>query len=129
MEDIKNFHLSLLYFAHLLINADEVVDPIELKCIKEISDHENVNDNTFKEYTESVSYLPENLIYEKAVDAIQVCSHSQKLKTFAWLHKLSEVDGNIHEKEVKFLLYSVKYAGLELEDAVEAAQKLPNIAV
>ncbi len=128
MEDIKNFHLSLLYFAHLLVNADEVVDPIELKSIKEISKHENVNENTFKEFTEAVSYLPENLIYEKAVDAIQVCSHSQKLKTFAWLYKLSEVDGNIHEKEVKFLLYSVKYAGLELEDTIEASKQLPAIS-
>ena len=45
----------------------------------------------------------------------------EKLNAFVHLYKLSEVDGSVHVKEVRLLLYSIKMAGIEFNDVVERA--------
>lgn len=129
MENTRHYHLSLLYFAHILINVDEVIDSYELKGVQTIVDYENIPIDLYQEYKDNAKHLSEQTIYEIAVDAIRICSHRQKLNTFAWLYRLSQADGNIHDKEIRFLLYSIKYAGIALEDAISCSKTLPELAV
>jgi hypothetical protein len=43
------------------------------------------------------------------------------------LYKLSEVDGRVHVKEIKLLLYSIKLTGVEFEDLVLKAMATPPL--
>jgi len=44
------------------------------------------------------------------------------LKAFVTLYKISEIDGRVHVKEVRLLLYSIKMTGIEFDDVVEPRQ-------
>ena len=66
-------------------------------------------------------------LYHHSLELINRCSDQEKLRTFAMLYKLSEVDGRVHLKEIKLLLYSIKTAGLDFDDVVTYAKGTPAI--
>jgi hypothetical protein len=39
---------------------------------------------------------------------------------------MSEVDGRVHVKEVRLLLYSTKMTGVEFDDVVKQAGQMPS---
>jgi hypothetical protein len=51
------------------------------------------------------------------------CTDEEKLDAFAHLYNMSEVDGSVHVREVRLLLYSIKAAGIEFNDVVNHAKK------
>lgn len=127
MSHLESYHNALLYLAHLIISADGVIDENEIKAMESIRTEEKMSDSTFNDYKTDVEGMREKDIYEKAIGLISECTDEEKLRAFCWLYKVSEVDGNVHVKEVRFLLYSVKRAGIDFDDVVEAAKKFPSI--
>ena len=123
----EDYHNGLLYLAHLIITADGVIDENELKAMENLKKEEQIPDQVFKDYKESVKTMKEKDIYQKAIDLISNCDDEERLRAFSWLYKISEVDGNVHVKEVRFLLYSVKRADVEFDDVVTAAKEFPSI--
>jgi len=69
----------------------------------------------------------EREIYESGLDYLAHCNEHEKLKIFGILYRLSEVDGRVHAKEIKLLLYSVNTAGIEFNDVVDYAKRNPSI--
>lgn len=118
----KNYHLGLLYLVKLLIDADGVADNKELQALRAIKDQENIPDDTFKEFETPVVSLKERDIYERGISLINSCTREEKLNAFSTLYKLSEVDGRVHVKEIKLLLYSIKSAGVDFDDVVNHAK-------
>jgi uncharacterized tellurite resistance protein B-like protein len=118
----KNYHLGLLYLVKLLIDADGVADNKELQALRAIKDQENIPDDTFKEFETPVASLKERDIYERGISLINSCTREEKLNAFSTLYKLSEVDGRVHVKEIKLLLYSIKSAGVDFDDVVNHAK-------
>ena len=55
---------------------------------------------------------------------INRCTEEEKLNAFVHLYKMSEVDGRVHVKEVRLLLYSIKMAGIEFNDVVTRAAQI-----
>jgi hypothetical protein len=123
----KNYQLGLLYFIHLLISADGVADWYELDALSKIKIKENIPDATFREFDETIRSKSEREIYQNGLDHLASCSDSEKLKVFATLYRLSEVDGRVHTKEIRLLLYSVKIAGVEFNDVVDYAKANPSV--
>ena len=123
----EDYHNGLLYLAHLIITADGVIDENELKAMENLKKEEQIPDQVFKDYKENVKTMKEKDIYQKAIDLISNCDDEERLRAFSWLYKISEVDGNVHVKEVRFLLYSVKRADVEFDDVVTAAKEFPSI--
>ena len=123
----ENYHNGLLYLAHLVISADGVIDENELKALETIKEKEGIPNEVFFAYKSDVSNMKERDIYQKAIDLISTCEDSERLRAFTWLYKISEVDGSVHVKEVRFLLYSVKRANVEFNDVVAAAKDFPHI--
>lgn len=119
----KHYHLGLLYLVKLLIDADGVADSKELQAIRVIKDQENIPDDTFEEFEKPVASLKERDIYERGISLINSCTREEKLNVFSTLYKLSEVDGRVHVKEIKLLLYSIKSAGVDFDDVVNHAKK------
>ena len=122
-----SYHNAVLYLAHLIISADGIIDDNEIQALESIKEEDSIPDEVFNDYKNSVQGMREKQIYERAIDLVSECTDEEKLRAFCWLYKISEVDGTVHVKEVRFLLYSVKRAGIEFEDVVDAAKSYPAI--
>lgn len=123
----KNCHLGLLCLAHLLMSADGVIDDTEVDALQIIKKKENISDSLFSEFKEFVSQRKEREIYNHGIDLINHCTDEEKLRVFVTLYKLSEVDGRVHVKEIRLLLYSIKLAGVEFNDVVNLAMTTPPL--
>ena len=119
----KNYHLGLLYLVKLLVDADGVTDAKEIEAIRTIKKKEKIPDDTFEEFEKPLHALTEREIYERGISLINNCTREEKLNAFSTLYCLSEVDGRVHVKEIKLLLYSIKTAGVEFDDVVNHAKK------
>ncbi len=126
MKSTRNSQLGLLYIAHLLISADGVIDQKEYEALSKIKDKESIPDPVFKEFEQRIMGLKEREIYKEGVDLLNDCTEEEKLNVFVHLYKMSEVDGRVHVKEVRLLLYTIKTAGIEFNDVVERATAITN---
>lgn len=70
--------------------------------------------------------LRERELYNRGISFINECTRDEKLSIFVTLYKMSEVDGRVHQKEIKLLLYSIESAGIEFDEVVNAAKSTPN---
>ncbi len=119
----KNYHLGLLHLVHLLISADGVIDENERNALIAIKNKEEIPDSILNEFEQEIVQKKEREIYQQGIALINECSQEEKLNAFVHLYKLSEVDGSVHVKEVRLLLYSIKMAGIEFNDVVAHAAK------
>ncbi len=117
----KNYQLGLLHLVHLLISADGVIDEKERNAILRIKNKESISDSIYTEFENDVKTKTEKDIYQQGIALINECTDEEKLNAFVHLYKLSEVDGNVHVKEVRLLLYSIKMAGIEFNDVIQRA--------
>lgn len=120
----KSFHLGLLYLTHLLINADGIVNEKEQRALQKIKEKEKIPPDVFKEFLEDVKTKTTKTIYNDGVALLNECDDGKKLNALAHMYKLTEIDGSVHVKEVRLLLYSIKMAAIEFNDVVIAANKM-----
>src|SRR5512147_543412 len=118
------YQKGLLYLVHLLISADGIVDENEKKALKKVKEKENIPDSIFAEFQKQVTIKKERDIYQEGIELINQCTDEEKLNAFVHLYKMSEVDGRVHVKEVRLLLYSIKQAGIEFNDVVARASTI-----
>ena len=78
------------------------------------------------QFMRDIATMKEREIYQLGLDNITPCSNQEKLQAFSILYKMSEVDGRVHVKEVRLLLYSTKVTGVEFDDVVNQAATLPS---
>jgi len=124
---IRNYQLGLLYLVKLLIDADGIADEKELAALRVIKEKENIPDDIYRFFENEVKDLKERDVYDAGIAHINQCTSHEKLSVFALLYKLSEVDGRVHLKEIKLLLYSIKTAGIDFDDVVTRAKATPAI--
>lgn len=124
MEANKNYQLGLLYLVYLLIGADGTIDEKERSALLRVKKAQNISDSVYKEFENEIAKRKEREIYQSGIDLINECSDEEKLNAFGHLYKMSEVDGRVHVKEVRLLLYSVRQAGIEFDDVVRRAAQL-----
>lgn len=117
----KNYQLGLLYLVHLLMSADGVVDENETRALNALKAKEGIPDSTFNEFKRAISEMKGRDIYQTGIEYINLCTDEEKLKAFVILYKMSEVDGSVHVKEVRLLLYCIKVTGIEFDDVVTKA--------
>lgn len=118
-----NYHLGLLHFVHLLVTVDGVIDERERRAIARLRHEESIPDLIFAEFENAIKGKNERLIYEEGVERLNRCNDVEKLCAFVHLYLMAEADDNIHVKEVRFLLYSLKATQVSFED-VEFAVNL-----
>jgi uncharacterized tellurite resistance protein B-like protein len=123
----KQYQLGLLYLVHLLVSADGIVDDNEKEALKKIKLKEKISDTLYAQFEKNVKRKKEREIYQEGIAYLNQCTEAQKLHVFVVLYKLSEVDGHVHLKEVRLLLYSIKMAGIEFDDVVSEAKKTTSI--
>jgi uncharacterized tellurite resistance protein B-like protein len=126
MSTTSNPHLGLLYLAHLLISADGIIDAKEYQALSKIKAKESISDEEFKKFEEAVKGKKERDIYREGIEMMNNCTDEEKLNAFVHLYKISEIDGRVHIKEVRLLLYTIKNAGIEFNDVVARAKALTD---
>lgn len=124
MAQSKNYQLGLLYLTHLLISADGIINEQEFASLNRIKREENIPDTIFKQFEVEITKMTEKDIYKQGIDLMSDCTDEEKLQAFAHLYKMSDVDGSVHVKEVRLLLYSIRAAGIEFNDVIERAKTL-----
>jgi uncharacterized tellurite resistance protein B-like protein len=117
----KNYQLGLLYLVHLLMSADGVIDEKETRALVALKAKEGIPDSTFNEFKKSIEEKKGRDIYQTGIEFINLCTDEEKLRAFVILYKMSEVDGSVHVKEVRLLLYCIKVTGIEFDDVVAKA--------
>jgi uncharacterized tellurite resistance protein B-like protein len=108
------------------VSADGVVDENELAALDKIKNNEKISDENFKQFKSDIDSKREKDIYQSGIECISKCSEQEKLRAFAILYKMSEVDGRVHVKEVRLLLYSARMTGVEFDDVVKEAAVIPS---
>ena len=122
----KSYQLGLLYLVHLLVSADGVVDESELAALDKVRSLEKIPDDLFAQFKKDISTMKERDIYQLGLEHITPCSNQEKLQAFSIMYKMSEVDGRVHVKEVRLLLYSTKMTSVEFDDVVKQAAMIPS---
>ncbi len=122
-----DYQLGLLYLVHLLVSADGVINESEQNALILIKKREGISDEVYAQFERDTKTRKERDIYQTGIERLNNCSDEEKLRAFVILYKISEVDGRVHVKEVRLLLYSIKLAGIEFDDVVAAAAKAPAI--
>jgi hypothetical protein len=123
----KNYQLGLLYFIHLLISADGITDKSELEALNRIKSTEQIPNAVVAEFEQSLIGKNDQDVYQLGLGFLRKCTETEKLKVFAILYQLSEIDGLVHTKEIRLLLYSVKTAGIEFNQVVDFSRSNPTI--
>jgi uncharacterized tellurite resistance protein B-like protein len=108
---------------HLLISSDGEVSSEEEHAWDLIKKKEGISEDVFAEFRKNLEGKKEREIYEAGINYLNQCTEEQKLDAFVHLYHLSEADGNVHVKEVRLLLYSIRMTGIEFNDVVEHAKK------
>ncbi len=119
----RSYQLGLLYLVHLLISSDGEVSEVEKKALTIIKGKEEISEDIFDQFRNDLATKKEREIYQQGIDYLNQCTEEEKLDAFAHLYHLSEADGNVHVKEVRLLLYSIKMTGIEFNDVVEHAKR------
>lgn len=117
----RNYQLGLLYLVHLLMSADGVVDENETQALQSIKSKEGISESVFDEFRREIRAKRGREIYQTGIEYMNRCSDEEKLRAFVILYKMSEVDGRVHVKEVRLLLYCIKVSGIEFDDVVAKA--------
>jgi uncharacterized tellurite resistance protein B-like protein len=120
------FHEGLLCLVHILINADGVVNSNEQMALLKIVEKEKIPQHIFENFLEDVKIKKPREVYQDGIDKINNCTEEEKLRAFVHLYKISQIDGSVHVKEVRLLLYSTKMAQVEFDDVVAEANKVSN---
>jgi uncharacterized tellurite resistance protein B-like protein len=126
MDASPNSQLGLLYLAHLLMTADGEIDAKEYQALSKIKVKESISDANFKKFEEAVKGKKERDIYREGIELMNNCTDEEKLNAFVHLYKMSEIDGLVHVKEVRLLLYTIKNVGIEFNDVVARAKSITN---
>ena len=120
----QNYQLGLLHFAHLLITVDGFIDDREKSAINGLMKEEKIPEQVYSDFQKSLKSKTEREVYENGVNLLSMCSDEEKLSALVHLYRLSESDDNVHIKEVRLLLYSLKATNVEFEDVVLSARML-----
>lgn len=124
---MNHYHSALLYLTHLLISADGTVDDHEVKALDLIRRRENISQVFFDDFIVAISGKRERELFQQGIDIVNRCTEDEKLRVFVTLYKLAEVDGRVHLKEIKLLLYALRLAKIEFEDVVTKALASPPL--
>jgi uncharacterized tellurite resistance protein B-like protein len=109
------------------MSADGVVDENEIKELQKIKNREGIPDSTFDEFKRAIAEKKGRDIYQAGIEYMNLCTDEEKLRAFVILYKMSEVDGRVHVKEVRLLLYCIKVTGIEFDDVVVKATSTSSI--
>ncbi len=124
----ENYMLGLFYLIHLLASSDGYIDESEQKAIHRIKRIEKIPDEVFQKFEEIIQTRTEREIFEAGMNFLNQCTPEEKLRAFSLVYKISDVDGRVHVKEVRLLLYATKLTGVDFDQVMSMAEQMPDLS-
>lgn len=102
----ENFRegLSSLYF--LLICADNVIDPREVRMGKNMLRIEDIGEDWFFEQIDLYSNMSKKGVYDFCLKALRRCDQEHQLRCIAWMSLIARADG-VRSQEELDLIYRI----------------------
>lgn len=116
-----NYQLGLLHFAHLLVKVDGVIDEREKKAMRDLQAEEQIPELVFDEFEKTIVPKSEREVFQEGINLLNRCDDQEKLAALVHLYRMAEADNQVHMKEVRLLLYSLKETNVEFDDVVLTA--------
>jgi len=117
-----NYQLGLLHFVHLLVNHNQGIDEREKEAFRELQREEEIPDALVQAFQHTLSTKSERELFQYGIHLLNLCNDQEKLCALAQLYQLAERDNQIHVKEVRLLLYSLKSTDIDFEDVEMTAR-------
>jgi hypothetical protein len=127
MSTKKHYETGLLYLTHLVSLEDGIEDESEMLALEKIKAIESISEDVYQEFMEDKDALPKNDLYQLALDSLRQCKPDEIARAFAWIYAMIEVDGTIHVKEARFMMYIIKAFDLNLDKVEKLYHTLPSI--
>ena len=119
--------LTLLY--HLMIHADNEVDPRELKMGQIMLEKEGLNSVQFLKQVKEFDDLDSTLVYDRCLAYLKKCNVDQQMRCIAWMAIVANADGFMAREEWK-LIHKIYHNELDLSLAmIMALQREINAAI
>jgi uncharacterized tellurite resistance protein B-like protein len=96
--------LSSLYF--LLICADNVIDPREVRMGKNMMKVEGMDVDWFFEQLDYYSNMSKKAVYDYCLSSLRSCDRTQQLRCIAWMSLIARADG-VRSQEELDLIYRI----------------------
>jgi len=124
MQSNPAYKLGLLYLLYLIIISDEEISGKELAFLDQIKKNENIDDDFFHDFRESLNHKNEQDIFHEGIDLMNQCSDKTKTRAFTLLYRMAQVDGKMHAKEVRLLLYSSRLSKTDISSIISTASNV-----
>lgn len=124
MKNITEYSTGLLALISVLINSDGEISENELDYVEKIRQSEGIPDALFEQIRSSILGKSEREVYQIGINAINSCTEAEKLRAFVKMYQMAMIDGVIHVKEVRLLLYAVKTTKVDINTVVEMSAQL-----
>ncbi len=125
-----NYKSGLLYLYWLMSGADgkknfNPEDP-EWKTMKQMRDHENIDDEDFNIFINSDLGTPDEQL-NIVMKVLEKADYNQRVRALAWMDLVMIADGDIHNKEYELYVKVLKKFNIDEEDVKKDKLSLPSI--
>lgn len=124
MKNRTDSAIGMLCLIHVLISSDGEISQDELNYLTRIKETEGISDRLYAIFESSISGKTGREIYQIGIESILRCSAEEKLLAFVRLYQIAHADGIIHVREIRFLLYAVKLADVDLDIVMRASKAM-----
>lgn len=122
MKNNSNFNTGLLFITYLLMDLDHEISETELNYLDSVRLEAGIDEAEFRLFYNSALGKTEREIYQIGMDAINLCTESEKVNIFVKLYGMAVADKVLRTKEVRFILYATRMAEVSLERVIDAAK-------
>ncbi len=123
MKNLTSYSTGLLALTSVLIASDGEISEKELAYVQKIRASEGIPMALFDSIRNAILGKTEREVYQIGIDSINACSDEEKLRAFVKMYQMAMVDGVIHVKEVRLLLYAVKSTQVDINTVVRMAEQ------
>jgi hypothetical protein len=123
MKNLVSYSTGLLALTSVLINSDGEISEKEVDYVQKIRESEGIPDDLFNHIKGAILGKTEREVYQLGIDSLNACTDDLKTRAFIRMYQMAMVDGVIHVKEVRLLLYAVKTTHVDINTVVRLAER------
>lgn len=121
-----HFKESAILLCYLIASSDGINNHFESRMYDFFKSIEDITEQQSDTILAKLKTMSDQMVYEKGIEALNMCSREEQVKCLAWMNKIANSDGRLDDKEWS-IIYQVykKELNLTLEEIL--AFELPDM--
>jgi len=116
-QEESTFEEAFAYLYFLMLSADKIADPSELKLGAKVMQLENLNKTVVMNKIDFLSTLPREQVFDDGRNCLKALNKEDQLKCLGYMKLMSKTDGSVDVKEIELLNnLSAKELNISLAD-------------